>query len=78
MTGVTGAGRKHSGDTIEKQHSGAHLQGADMEDGALGRVGALVENPPVQQHVLRMFDVDIDGVAAHSCAKYVQGSEASR
>jgi len=37
-----------------------------MEDGALFRVGALVENPPVQQHVLCLVDAHIDGVAAHT------------
>lgn len=37
-----------------------------MEDGAIFRVSALVENPPVQQHVLRLVDVHIDGVAAHA------------
>jgi hypothetical protein len=40
-----------------------------MEDGALvGVVGALVENPAVQQHVLRLVDVQIDGVAANIIA----------
>jgi hypothetical protein len=36
-----------------------------MEDGALVRVSALVEDPPVQKHVLRIVHVHIDGVAAH-------------
>jgi hypothetical protein len=37
-----------------------------MEDGALVRVvSALVENPAVQQHVLRLLDVQIDGIAAN-------------
>jgi hypothetical protein len=35
-----------------------------MEDGAFVRIGALVEDPVVQQHVLRLLDVQIDGVAA--------------
>ena len=53
--------------TVERRSSsGAHVQEADMEDGALFRVGALVENPPVQQHVLCLVDVHIDGVAAHT------------
>ena len=48
---------------------GAHPQEAGMEDGALvGVVGALVENPAVQQHVLRLVDVQIDGVAANIIA----------
>ena len=48
------------------EQSSAHPQEADMEDGALVRVvGALVENPAVQQHVLRLLDVQVDGVAAN-------------
>jgi len=58
--------RRSTVEVERRSSSGPHVQEADMEDGALFRVGAVVENPPVQQHVLCPVDVHIDGVAAHT------------
>jgi hypothetical protein len=37
-----------------------------MEDWALFRVGAVGENPPVQQHLLCLADIQIDQIAAQA------------
>jgi hypothetical protein len=47
-----------------------------VEDWALVGVGALGEDPPVQQHVLRLVHLQVDGVAAAPRAR-VQGRDSS-
>jgi hypothetical protein len=63
---------------IYKERKKRHLYETDMEDGAVVRVGALVENPAVQQHVFRLVDGQVDGIAGHGRGLLIAAEEMMR